>query len=51
MWAGEMAQLLRCFSRGHEISRVVTHNHLKGDKMPSSGRRMYMQQSTHTLNK
>jgi hypothetical protein len=42
-----------CSSRGPEFNSQQPHNgsHLKGDLVPSSGRRMYMQQSTHTLNK
>jgi hypothetical protein len=52
-----MAQWLRALVAPPEVlssilsNHMVAHNHLYGDPMPSSGREMYLQQSTHTLNK
>jgi hypothetical protein len=51
-----MAQWLRSLALPEVLSSIssnyiVAHNHLYGDLVPSSGLRMYMQQSSHTLNK
>jgi hypothetical protein len=54
---GEMARQLRALVAFPEVvssspsNHMVTHNHLLGDLIPSSGMWVYMQQSTHAFKK